>query len=333
MQRKALPYQQLKKLTHRFVDVRNNGEYEIVCRKFEPILIELANDLLANSHKSLYYGNKHKRYLRILASNMERCSRHGIVRRFKEFLDGLGVEDRLYLLKHLGEFLIIMAYGRDTYFFSNLDKDLEKNNGKDKTQKDEKHYPYIAYDTVGFINHVLTLIHEKFGRRKSFVDVGCGIGDKVFLAWLSGIFDECVGIEYEGFTSAIGMNVAQGSLSRNRPSICINKTSIVNKDYSGKNSLIDFGIVNANAFDLNYRRFDTIYLYQPIANHKLLITFYEHIFKTMPAKAILLEMLQNSSLKRAVENINEESLGHTSYGGRGRYFYKTTTNKLRRKSF
>ena len=226
-----------------------------------------------------------------------------------------------------------MAYGRDTYFFSNLDKDLEKNNGKDKTQKDEKHYPYIAYDTVGFINNVLTLIHEKFGRRKSFVDVGCGIGDKVFLAWLSGIFDECVGIEYEGFTSAIGMNVAQGSLSRNRPSICINKTSIVNKDYSGKKSLIDFGIVNANAFDLNYRRFDTIYLYQPIANHKLLITFYEHIFKTMPAKAILLEMLQNNAIKKAVENINEESLGYTSCGGRGRYFYKTTTNKLRRKAF
>ena len=332
MRKKVTTYQKLKRLTHKFVDLENNGEYEIVCRKFETLLVELANDMLARPKAygySYYTKNNYKRYLRILASNINRWNRLGMLRRFKEFLDSLEIEARLHLLNHLGDFLIIMAYGRNTQFFA----DLDKNNGKDKKQKDERHYPYIAYNTDKFIQDVLLSTYEKFGRRKSFVDVGCGIGDKVFLAWLSGIFDECIGIEYEGFTSSIAMGIAQEGLSKFRPHLSIENGHICSEKFRKSEEIpIDFGIINADAFDISYRNFDTIYLYHPIADEDLMEKLYEHIFNTMHSKAILLEMMQDNGLQRAVGNINEErfKLPNRLYGS---YYYKTTTKKIRHRRF
>lgn len=338
MLKKITTYQRLKSLTHKFVDTVNNGEYEIVCKKFEVLLVELANDLLSAPDKygyGYYAKNNYLRYLRILATNMGEHERLGTVKRFKEFLDSLGIDARVHLLKYLGDFLITMTYGRNTQFFSDLDKTLERSNGKDKTQKDQKHYPYIAYDTNGFVS-VLSAIHEKFGTRKSFIDVGCGIGDKVLLAWLSGIFDECVGIEYEGFTSLIGERIAQNRLSNSRPEVYIKDGAIRSREgYSFtkyKTVPIDFGIVNGDAFDINYKRFDTVYLYHPIADQKCMQLLYLHIFKTLPKKAILLEMMQDNGLKDAVEEINQARFRLPPNNSRT-YFYKTTTNKLRIRNF
>lgn len=340
MQRTVTPYQQLKTLTHKFVDAHNNSEHSIVCKKFEVVLIELANDFLVrpdrygigNYTKSCSY----KKYLRVLASCLDEYARFGILRRFKAFLDTLEVETRLEIIRYLGEFLVTLAYGNNPRFFESLDKTT----GKDKTQKDEGHYPYIAYSTEGFITNFLFSVHKKFGRRKSFVDVGCGIGDKVFLAWLSGIFDECIGIEYEGFTANIGIKIAQ-TLTENRAYIYLDGTSIESKlpayiqaDKKDE-ALVDFGIIQANAFDVTYRRFDTIYFYHPIANVDLMKNLYEYVFKTMQPKAIFLEMMKDTGLKRALDNINGEK--HTrnfAYGRpRSSFYYKTTTNKLREKKF
>jgi len=333
VQKKVTTYQRLKRLTHEFVDVKNNGENEIVCQKFETLLVELANDMLARPKAygySYYTKNNYKRYLKIMASNMDRFRRLGTVKRFKGFLDNLEIEARLHLLNYFGEFLITMVYGRDTQFFS----DLDKNNGKDKKQKDEKHYPYIAYNTDKFIQDVLVRVYEKFGKRKSFVDVGCGIGDKVFLAWLSGIFDECIGIEYEGFTSSVGMKIAQENLSDSRPHLYIENGHVCSKKTWEKERIpIDFGIMNADAFDISYRKFDTIYLYHPIADEELMERLYEHIFNTMPSKAILLEMMQDNGLKRAVGNVNEERFRFPSHRLHDAYYYKTTTKKIRCKEF
>lgn len=330
MQKKVTTYQKLKRLTHKFVDIKNNGDYDRICQKFEILLVELANDMLARPKAYGYYAkNNHKRYLKILASNMDSFKRIAIVKRFKEFLDNLEVDNRLHVLQHLGEFLIIMVYGRDTQFFSNLDK----HNGKDKKQKDDRHYPYIAYRTDRFIVDVLVSTYEKFGKRKNFVDVGCGIGDKVFLAWLSGIFDECVGIEYEGFTSSIGIGIAQESLSRFRPHLYLEKGRICSKEnWEFKSVPIDFGIINADAFDINYKDFDTVYLYHPIADENLMGKLYRHIFKSMPKKAILLEMMQDSGLQSAIQDFNEERFRLSARLART-YYYKTTTNKIRSKKF
>lgn len=340
MQRTVTPYQQLKTLTHKFIDTHNNSEYSLICKKFETVLIELANDFLVRPDRYGIgkYTNScsYKKYLRILASSMDEYARFGILRRFKEFLDTLEVETRLEIMKYLGEFLITLAYGRNPRFFEGLDK----HNGKDKTQKDEGHYPYIAYSTEGFIANFLFNVHNKFGRRKSFVDIGCGIGDKVFLAWMSGIFDECIGIEYEGFTANIGIKISN-ALSDSKSYMYLDKTSIesrfpsyIKKDKKDE-ALIDFGIIQANAFDVTYKRFDTIYFYHPIANVDLMRTLYEHVFKSMKPKTIFLEMMQDAGLKKALENINGDKVTRRFEYGRPqrRYYYKTTTNKLRMKKF
>ena len=343
MQRTVTPYQQLKTLTHKFVDAHNNSEHSIICKKLETVLIELANDFLVRPDR-YGIGNytnscSYKKYLRILAACMDEYARLGILRRFKAFLDTLEVENRLQIMKYLGEFLVTMAYGRNSRFFESLDKTT----GKDKTQKDEGHYPYIAYSTEGFITDFLFSVYKKFGRRKSFVDVGCGIGDKVLLAWLSGIFDECIGIEYEGFTANIGIKIANtlSDFTENRAYVYIDGTSIESRLPSFIQAdkkdevLVDFGIIQANAFDVTYRRFDTVYFYHPIANVDLMKNLYEYVFKTMQPKAIFIEMMQDAGLKRALENINNEKIARDYGYGRPqrRYYYKTTKNKLRMRKF
>jgi hypothetical protein len=331
VQKTTSPFSQLRKLTHKYIDIDGFDEYENLVRKFQILLTELANDLLVNPklyrRSSGYSSRKYGKMLRILALNLHKRDRLRIIREFRHFLLSLDVSDRLKLLQKLDHFIIMMTFGKETQFFA----DIDKFDGKDKKQRDEKHYPYIPYRTSGFIK-LLRLLHE-LGDRRSFIDVGCGIGDKVLLAWMSGIFEECVGVEYEGFTAGVGKS-ATSELWDNYSGINLKGTEIVSKSWNGDNVPIEIGIIQANAFDISYRRFDTIYLYHPIIVESLMSNLYSYIFKLMSPKSILIEVMIDRGLDKAVSKYNKEAYSFpltTRYNTL--YFYKTTTNKIRQREF
>ena len=159
MQKKATPYAQLKKLTHRMIDISTTDAWERFDRSFNSVLIELSNDMLSTSSKYGRYNYNIERYLRILATNMSRYRRHKFLKNYRDFLLSLDVEPRIKLMKLLSEFLVTMAFGRNERHFESLDK----KNGKDEKQKEEAHYPYIAAPLDSFLS-VLYNIHNTYNQ-------------------------------------------------------------------------------------------------------------------------------------------------------------------------
>lgn len=334
MQKKSTPYAQLKKLTHRMIDISKAEDWRKFSRSFNSVLIELSNDMLSTSGKYGRYNYNIERYLKILATNMSNYRRYEFLKNYRDFLSSLDVKSRIKLMRLLSEFLVTMAFGRNERHFESLDK----KNGKDEKQKEEAHYPYIAAPLDTFLQ-ILYRMYKVYGEREAFVDVGCGIGDKVFLAWMSGLFKECVGIEYEGFTSAIGREVTE-RLSQNNPHIYLERAHIFSTRYGkiGKDNPkvpIDIGIINANAFNVGYWRFDTVYLYHPIVDEEGMTRLYKWVFKTMGAKSIMIEIMQDRGLELAISEFNDQEFkfGLNFIGRSISHYYKTTTNKIRAREF
>jgi hypothetical protein len=149
----------------------------------------------------------------------------------------------------------------------------------------ETHYPYIPLD-YGMFFRLLGCL-EKVGK---FIDVGCGIGDKVLTANL--VFGaEAEGIEYTPQTYYIGKYYLDK----------LGKYPVTHWDSKPPETKLIFG----DAFDHDFKKYDTIYLYHPICDEQLMHKLYLHIFKTMKNGAVMIEAMTGQSLQDAVEIHND----------------------------
>lgn len=131
--------------------------------------------------------------------------------------------------------------------------DDNKRHVGDKNQKDQ--YQYIPCNITSFIRGVLST--KDFLKGKKFVDVGCGIGDKVFVTDFLSSKMECSGIEYDTTTHSVAQE----------------KSFIYGRGLRFK---------RADAFSVDFSEYDRIYTYQPLHNETKLLKLYKHIAKTMP---------------------------------------------------
>ncbi len=178
--------------------------------------------------------------------------------------DGLG--ERYSPLMHgLGRFVALLLYREVPEFFCEGHKDKP-------VEAQEDHYPYIRLSYDLFFDLLKQPFLKKGGE---FIDVGCGIGDKVALANL--VFGyNATGIEYTPLTYYTGVCYLTG---RNG----------YFHDSWGRATAVH--LVLGDAFDHNYKPYDVIYLYHPIRNSHKMRELYLHIFKTMKRNAVLIEAL------------------------------------------
>lgn len=132
----------------------------------------------------------------------------------------------------------------------------------------DDHYPYIPLPIERFIQ---LMDHPSLRGKKSFIDVGCGIGDKVMLASLLYGLD-AEGIEYTPITYYTGKLFLKRlvySYSRDeRPRIKLHLGDALEHDFSGV---------------------DIIYMYRPMNNDQLTYRLYKHILSTMDEGAVMVE--------------------------------------------
>lgn len=147
--------------------------------------------------------------------------------------------------------------------------------GPEKHQQTEPkpgYYPYIALYPMQFIsliNRAIQLRNEskiaEVTRKPSgltkFIDVGCGIGDKVYIAREILQLDAS-GIEYIPETAAKARAV-----------------------------MPDAKIHEGDAFDFDFGEYDLIYMYRPICDVKLYRQLYMHIAQTARIGAVIVEAL------------------------------------------
>lgn len=119
----------------------------------------------------------------------------------------------------------------------------------------------------------------------SFVDAGCGVGHKVFLAEILG-FSKVVGIDIEPeYLSAAKRTIKQ---------FCENK-------YDEERISKTIKFIKQDILETNYSNFDVIYFYVPFRNHDKEVEFEKRIIETAKSGAIIVGM-SNHCLDLATRN-------------------------------
>ena len=138
----------------------------------------------------------------------------------------------------------------------------------DARQTENGYYPYIAFNPGSFFEQLC--YYRLLDHPGRFLDVGSGLGEKVFLAFALGRFVECDGLEYDPRTVA----VAEFLLA-----------SIAPQD--------PYPIRAFQGDALNFQRYgeyDVIYMYRPIRDSRRMGCLIRRIAAQMKVGAIVFDV-------------------------------------------
>lgn len=128
-------------------------------------------------------------------------------------------------------------------------------------------FPYIPSYFTELFSKGSRHIHPEFLKGTEFIDIGCGIGDKVILFHLlSGM--NSTGVEYDFYTYRIACTVA---------------------NYFPTKAQYKLRFIHEDAFKMSYEKYDRIYTYRPLKNTERLKEFYRHILSSIKPGTIWLE--------------------------------------------
>ncbi len=138
---------------------------------------------------------------------------------------------------------------------------------------DSTHYPYIAFDADRFAELIRFAGYiDSPGR---FLDVGCGVGEKPFLAYALGAFTQCDGIEFNTDTVAVA-NYLFGMISSSSP--------------------YPIRVFPADAFVFDrYAEYDFVYMYRPLRDRSMMHALFRTITSKMAVGAVVVDAI-NSEL-------------------------------------
>jgi hypothetical protein len=144
-------------------------------------------------------------------------------------------------------------------------------------QKKNEHYPYISYGGRRFVG---TLGRAGLLEGKHFLDVGCGIADKVMLAWTFGTFVTASGLEYD------------------RKTVGLAKSAAWNFDgHSPKKAVLQILEGDALEFD-KYGKYDVIYMYMPMRDPGRVGCLLKQICEQASIGTRIVEVMRGVCLKR-----------------------------------
>lgn len=132
----------------------------------------------------------------------------------------------------------------------------------DKNQKDGGHFENIPYNINSFIG-----IMKDIPERDRFLDVGCGTGEKPFIAHLLG-FKKSIGIEY----------------TKEYYEYSIKNIKIPNIEFK-----------NMDAFDYDFSHEQVVYLYHPMKYNEYMLDLWGKIIDELPPGGIMIEVSPNAT--------------------------------------
>lgn len=129
-------------------------------------------------------------------------------------------------------------------------------------ERKRNHFPYIAYEATRFVDHISKLRAHVDGPAH-FVDIGCGVGDKVAMArGLCGC-DTASGIEYSEYTYELARKYV-GHLAR--------------------------ALIRGDAFEQTYDQYNLLYMYCPIARVTTMRQLFRRVCKAAPEGAVIVDV-------------------------------------------
>ena len=130
-----------------------------------------------------------------------------------------------------------------------------------------EYYPYVSFDRIHFIKLI-----QRFARPgDSFLDVGCGLGDKLFLARSA----------YDQWDSVTGVEVSEEFFS-------IAKFLLTD---------VNVKLINQDALSLDYSKYTFIYMFRPIRKQALYEQLLERIVNTCKDYTMFIEAYSHFSFR------------------------------------
>jgi SAM-dependent methyltransferase len=154
---------------------------------------------------------------------------------------------------------------------------------KDEKEQEIGAFNYIPFPEDIFVEELEGLLNVSSSQRVSFMDVGCGIGDKMLLAKVLLGFDKVYGIELNRHTIELG-----------RWSLSI----LTRHLYPGEEQLGcikdgDCTFIHGDALDYDFGAHGFVYSYRPIRGRRV-YELWAHIINTMPEKGWYVEVAPDS---------------------------------------
>jgi SAM-dependent methyltransferase len=174
---------------------------------------------------------------------------------------------------------------------------------EEKSEEEQGSFKYIPESRAKFIYYIKEI--QKREKKKKFIDIGCGIGDKVALAYLFGEFDEVFGIELNETTYHVAKYFLGNGVFRFE-----NFDDYEDNNYSSRRQeeqLIETPVKRkilwGNAFDHDFSNYDFIYMYKPIAEWSGIKKLYEKVLSEMPIGGVSIEIIFGSSFASVVKEV------------------------------
>ena len=154
----------------------------------------------------------------------------------------------------------------------------------EKSEIRSKYYfHYIPYNLESFYR-ILEFFKQNYPQFNNFIDVGCGIGDKLLIA--KNLFNYNVtGIEYSSYTYKIAQEVGDK---------------------------YDFNVVNIDAFDFDFSPFNLIYMYSPIRDNELMNKLHDKVLCELN-KGIFIDVGKCVCHRLDIKKDNVEPIGGVEF--------------------
>ncbi len=149
---------------------------------------------------------------------------------------------------------------------------------RDETQA--SHYQYIAYDPEIFLARLHA--YGALDVRGRFLDVGCGMGEKVFLAFALGRFSQCDGLEYDAKMAAVADFLFNRIATPDRYPVCI---------------------IQGDALEFDrYGDYDVVYMYRPFREREPMSRLVRRIAAQLKPGAIMFDVIRDKfALRKAAD--------------------------------
>lgn len=142
------------------------------------------------------------------------------------------------------------------------------------------HYHYIAYHPESF--HSKLLAYGALDVPGRFLDVGCGLGEKVFLAYALGRFAQCDGLEYDSRMAAVAEFLFESVAGDTRYPLTVRRG-------------------DALAFE-QYGDYDVVYMYRPFRDRALMRRLLERVTAQLRPGAMVMDVfLDQLALRKAAD--------------------------------
>lgn len=159
---------------------------------------------------------------------------------------------------------------------------------KDAIQQNDEHNDYISYDPELFAEKLFACGANRAG---AFLDVGCGTGEKAFLAYALGGFDAADGLEYDPKTVAVAEYLLHGAATKQPYPI---------------------RVFCQDALEFTrYGDYDVVYMYRPMKPSALMRKLVARIATEMRVGAILMDV------RHAIAALRKTATGFVTLGSPG----------------